>query len=149
MQGTSRLACARQVQSQAGGGLARLRQQVKCTQLQFLGPRRQKAQRRPRPAPGQPTAIVVCRLGVLIPHFRSNHKHPRLKPPGMAGLKYLVSCIVLQRVAVALHCYGCAVALCCSGPTKSSRTHGKRPKQCCERHQHFCARFNAPVSDSF
>jgi len=36
-QGTSRLACARQLQSQAGGGQSGLRWQIKCTQRQFLG----------------------------------------------------------------------------------------------------------------
>ena len=35
MQGTSSLACARQVQSKAGEGLAWLRRQIECTQLQF------------------------------------------------------------------------------------------------------------------
>ena len=37
VQGTSRSACAQQVLSQASGGLAGLRQQIECTQLQFLG----------------------------------------------------------------------------------------------------------------
>jgi len=36
VQGTSSLACARQVQNKAGEGLAGLRQQFECTQLQFL-----------------------------------------------------------------------------------------------------------------
>ena len=36
MQGTSRLACARQIQSVASEGLAGLRRQLQCTQLQFL-----------------------------------------------------------------------------------------------------------------
>jgi len=37
VQETSRLACAQQVRSQADGGLAGLRQQIECTQQQFLG----------------------------------------------------------------------------------------------------------------
>jgi len=37
VQGTSRLACARQVQSKAGEGLAWVRRQIECTQLQFWG----------------------------------------------------------------------------------------------------------------
>ena len=36
MQGTSRLACARQIQSVASEGLAGLRWQLECTQLEFL-----------------------------------------------------------------------------------------------------------------
>jgi len=37
VQGTSRLACARQVQSEAGEGLSWVRRQIECTQLQFWG----------------------------------------------------------------------------------------------------------------
>ena len=55
VQGTSRLACARQVQSQAGGGLARLRQQIKCTQyVQFLGSARAARSVVVLPAPTDP-----------------------------------------------------------------------------------------------
>jgi len=43
VQGTSRLACARQVQSKAGEGLAWVHRQIECTQLQFWGSARANA----------------------------------------------------------------------------------------------------------
>ena len=55
VQGTSRLACVRQVQSQADGGLARLCQQIKCTQyVQFLGSAREARSVVVLPAPMDP-----------------------------------------------------------------------------------------------
>jgi len=68
VQGTSRLARARQVQSQAGVGLARLRQQIKCTQyVKFLGSARAARSVVVLPAPMKREAFLLPLPTLALP----------------------------------------------------------------------------------
>jgi len=58
VQGTSRLACARQVQSKAGEGLAWVRRQIECTQLQFWGSARAASSVVVVPTPTDPMGFL-------------------------------------------------------------------------------------------
>jgi len=72
VQGTSRSACALQVQSQADRGLTRLRHQIKCTQLQFLG-----SARAARSVVVLPTPTGLRRIRETRSTERSRRTHQR------------------------------------------------------------------------
>ena len=73
VQGTSRLACARQVRSQAGGGLAGLRQQIECTQLQFLGSARAASSVVVVPTPTDPMGLLKSTRDVKAQSVAKEH----------------------------------------------------------------------------
>ena len=93
MQGTSRLACARQVQSVASEGLAGLRQQLECTQLQFLESARTASSVVMVPTPTDPMGFLKSTrnfkaLSAAKEHtneVRGGGRDPGVRRPG-AGL---------------------------------------------------------------
>ena len=93
MQGTSRLACARQIQSVASEGLAGLRRQLECTQLQFLESARTASSVVVMPTPTDPMGFLKSTRDFRAPSAAKEHTNevrggghdPGVRRPG-AGL---------------------------------------------------------------
>ena len=93
VQGTSSLACARQVQSKAGEGLSGLCWQFECTQLQFLGSARTASSVVVVPTPTDPMGFLKRTRDFKAPSAAKEHtnevrgggRDPGVKRPG-AGL---------------------------------------------------------------
>ena len=73
MQGTSRLACARQIQSVASEGLAGLRRQLECTQLQFLESARTASSVVVVPTPTDPMGFLKSTRDFRAPSAAKEH----------------------------------------------------------------------------
>jgi hypothetical protein len=93
VQGTSRLACARQIQSVASEGLAGLRRQLECTQLQFLESARTASSVVVMPTPTDPMGFLKSTRDFRAPSAAKEHTNavrggghdPGVRRPG-AGL---------------------------------------------------------------